>query len=170
MMRPDRPRAPSLRGVGVLGLAAAALVLAGATPAAHADTGASCTVLEIEASTSDAPSVDPDLRPLERKLKKPPFSSWNTFKRLGSHDLVLQMMKAGSLGLTQGKLELLLREATAGGSKKPRVSLGLTLDDQDGKRVIDTKLVVDAGAWLAVGRSLKGKENHGQIVALTCKL
>ncbi len=167
MMRSDRLRA---LGVGAASLAAAALVLVGGVPTARADTTASCAVVEIEASTSDAPLIDPDLRPLERKLKKPPFSSWNRFKRLGSHTLVLQPMKSGAQPLVNGKVELLLRDVTSGGRKKPRVALGITLDDQDGKRVIDTKLAVDAGDWLVVGRSLKGKGNRGQIVALTCKL
>jgi len=136
-------------------------------PAAHADTAVPCTVFEIEASTSDAPAVDPELKPLEKKLKKPPFSSWNTFKRLGAHQVNLELMKAATLELVHGKAGLLLREVTARSPKKTRVSLGITLDDAQGKRVADSKVAVDAGDYLVIGRSLPG--NKGQLIALTCK-
>ncbi|HVK78601.1 MAG TPA: hypothetical protein VM734_35120 [Kofleriaceae bacterium] len=150
--------------------AAAVLALAGGASVAHAQAAASCTVLEIEASSAASPSIDPELRPFEKKLKKPPFSSWNTFKRLGSHALTLQPMKAGELTLVHGKASLILRDVTAGNGKKQRVSLGIQLDDDEGKRVLDTKVGVDAGDWLVVGRSLKGEDSRGQIVALSCKL
>ncbi len=134
---------------------------------ARADAPVACTVLEIEASTSDAPAVDPALRPLEKKLKKPPFSSWNTFKRLGAHTVTLELMKGSTLTLVHGKAGLILREVTARGPKKARVALGITLDDSDGKRVLDSKVAVDAGDFLVVGRSLRG--GTGQLVALSCK-
>lgn len=146
--------------------AALALTLLLGTAVAEADPVA-CSVLEIEASTSAAPAVDPELRPLEKKLKKPPFSSWNTFKRLGSHAVSLEPMKATTLTLVHGKAGLLLREVTARDKKKARVALGITLDDADGKRVLDSKVAVDAGDFLVVGRSLRG--GNGQLVALTCK-
>jgi hypothetical protein len=134
---------------------------------AHADTPIACTVVEIEASSGDAPAMDAELKPLEKKLKKPPFSSWNTFKQLGSHAVTLELMKANNLTLTHGKAQLLLREVTAKGAKKARIALGISLDDADGKRVLDSKVAVDAGDYLVVGRSLKG--NRGQLVAMNCK-
>jgi hypothetical protein len=135
--------------------------------AAQADTSIACTVVEIEASSGDAPSMDAELKPLEKKLKKPPFSSWNTFKQLGSHAITLEVMKAGNLTLTHGKAQLLLREVTAKGAKKTRIALGISLDDADGKRVLDSKVAVDAGDYLVVGRSLKG--NRGHLLAMNCK-
>jgi hypothetical protein len=150
----------------VTGVIAAALVAGAATPA-RADAPLACTVLEIEASTSDAPSMDPTLKPLEKKLRKPPFSSWNTFKRLGVHSAALEPMKESIVKLAHGKAGLLLREVTRRGDKKARVALGIVLDDEEGKRVLDTKVQVDAGDYLVVGRSLKG--GKGQLVALTCK-
>jgi hypothetical protein len=134
---------------------------------AQADTPVACTVVEIEASTGDAPAMDAELKPLEKKLKKPPFSSWNTFKQLGSHAVTLEVMKASNLTLTHGKAQLLLREVTAKGAKKTRISLGISLDDADGKRVLDSKVAVDAGDYLVVGRSLKG--NRGHLLAMNCK-
>jgi len=135
-----------------------------AIPAAHADT-ITCSVIEIEASNADPPAMDGALKPLERKLRKPPFSSWNSFKQLGSSSLTLEPMKPGSLGLVHGKATLILREVT--GDKKTRISLGVTLDDETGKRVLDSKVSVDAGDYLVVGRSLPA--GKGQLVALNCR-
>jgi hypothetical protein len=135
--------------------------------AAQADTSIACTVVEIEASSGDAPAMDSELKPLEKKLKKPPFSSWNTFKQLGAHAVTLEVMKASNLTLTHGKAQLLLREVTAKGAKKTRIALGISLDDADGKRVLDSKVAVDAGDYLVVGRSLKG--NRGHLLAMNCK-
>jgi hypothetical protein len=143
-----------------------ALVAFGTTDA-RADAPVACSVIEIEASTGDAPVMDADLKPLEKKLKKPPFSSWNTFKHLGSQAISLEPMKAGNLTLKLGKASLLLREVTARDKKKTRISLGVTLDDAEGKRVFDSKLQVDAGDYLVVARSMKG--NKAQLVAMSCK-
>lgn len=151
-------------------LATSALVLAAlavTAPAAYADAPVSCAVVEIEATTSDAPAVDAELRPLEKKLKKPPFSSWNTFKRLGAHAVTLEPMKSSTLTLMHGKAQLLLREVVAKNPKKTRISLGISVDDADGKRVLDSKVAVDAGDYLVVGRALKGGRGH--LIAMNCK-
>ena len=160
----------NLRSIGALGrtLAAGALAVAAtvvATPAAHADT-VNCSIIEVEASTADAPSVDPALKPLERKLRKPPFSSWNTFKQLGSQSISLDTMKSGDVSLVHGKASLLLRDVSGEG-KRARLSLQISLDDGAGKRVLDSKVNVDAREYFVVGRSLP--ENRGHLVALTCK-
>lgn len=162
-IRTRRSTGALLRGLGAAALAAAATLLA--MPAAHADT-VNCSIIEIEASTADAPSVDPGLKPLERKLKKPPFSSWNSFKQLGSQALALETMKPGTAGLVHGKATLILRDVQPPGAKKARLSLGISLDDDAGKRVLDSKVNVDAGDYFVVGRSLPG--NKGHLVALTC--
>ncbi|HVV83174.1 MAG TPA: hypothetical protein VHE35_08840 [Kofleriaceae bacterium] len=136
-----------------------------AAPAAHADT-VTCSIIEIEASTADAPSIDAGLKPLEKKLKKPPFSSWNSFKQLGSQSLSLETLKPSEASLVHGKATLILREMTAGAGKKTRLSLGISLDDDGGKRVLDSKVNVDANDYFVVGRSLPA--NKGHLVALTC--
>lgn len=145
-------------------LAAALFALA---PVGVASADVDCTVLEIEASKADAPSTDPDLKPLERKLKKPPLSSWNSFKRLGSSQVKLAPQQVGSVSLVHGKAGVLLREVNERAGKKPRVSLGITLDDTGGKRFIDTKVNVDAGDYFVVARPLPADKGH--LVALTCK-
>ena len=147
--------------------AVAATALAVAAPAAHADATVTCTVIEIEAATGDAPVMDGALKALEKKLRKPPFSSWNSFKQLGSQAVALETMKPSAFGLVHGRATLLLRDATAGSAKKPRLSLGIALDDQTGKRVLDSKVNFDAGDFIVVGRSLPG--NKGHLVALSCR-
>lgn len=142
-----------------------ALVALVGLPVASADVA--CLIWEIEASSAATPAVDPTLKPLERKLKKPPFSSWNVFKRLGAHTLSLAPQQVGAVTLVHGKAGLLFREVTTRDGKKPRLALGITLDDGSGKRVVDTKLNVDAGDFVVVGRSLPA--DKGQLVALTCK-
>lgn len=154
----------STRAASALAIVMALALTAGN---ARAETPVACSVVEIEATTGDKPSMDPELKVLEKKLKKPPFSSWNTFKRLGAHTVNLELMKSSTLTLVNGKAGLLLREVTARGGKKTRVSLGITLDDGDGKRVIDSKVAVDAGDYLVVARSLRG--GKGQLVAVSCK-
>lgn len=148
---------------GLRVVVAAAITLAAVGPiAAQPAPGTSCAVTEIDASNSGEPSVDPTLgQGLERKLKKPPFSSWNTFKSLGSQTRTLAPQKAESLRLAHGTLALLLLDSTS-----TRVRLGVTLDDQTGKRVLDTKVAVDVGDWMALARSLKGE--RGQIIAFRC--
>jgi hypothetical protein len=147
---------------GVLALAA----LAVAAPAAHADT-VNCSVVEIEASTSEPPAVDAALKPLQKKLKKPPFSSWNSFKQLGSQSLVLETMKASTATLVHGKATLLLREVTGEPGKRQRLAFTISVDDGAGKRVLDSKVTVDVKDTFVVGRSLPAGKGH--LVALTCK-
>jgi hypothetical protein len=58
-------------------------IMAVAAAAAPARADVTCSVVEIEASTGTKPSVDGELRQFEKRFKRPPYSSWNTFKRLG---------------------------------------------------------------------------------------
>lgn len=137
----------------------------GVAPAARADV--TCSITEIEASTGSAPSIDPDLKALERKFKKPPLSSWNTFKKLGGTSMTLAPQQAASAPLVHGTFGLLLRDVTVRDGKKPRLSLGITIDDKGGKRVVDVKVGVDAGDYVIPARPLPGDRGH--LVAVTCR-
>ncbi|HRC56660.1 MAG: hypothetical protein IPI49_18900 [Myxococcales bacterium] len=144
------------------------LVLALATAVslpALAEESVECSFLEIRASSTDSPSLAAELRPLEKKLKRPPFSSWNTFELLSSVKTTLPLIKAQTLKLTYGQATVLYRESTES-KKKRRMALTVVMDDQDGKRVIDIKFNVEADDYFAVGRSLSGKNGH--VLALTC--
>jgi hypothetical protein len=139
---------------------ALAFVIGSAVPAL-ADDKAECDYLEISAQSGKSPAMDPELKPLEKKLKKPPFSSWNTFHTLSSGHVTLQKLKAETPKLKQGSASLLLRERT-----DKRLELTITIDGADGKRVLDNKQSANAGEWLLFGQNVG---DNGHIVALTCK-
>lgn len=140
------------------------LVIAGLLAAAgpvRADTKADCDYLEIWASNTSKPAIDPELQPLEKKLKKPPFSSWNTFHKLASGKFSLVQLKAEQVKLQKGNASFLLRDRS-----EKRLELTIAIDGADGKRVLDTKQSVNIGEWNIWGHSV-GDDGH--ILALTCK-
>lgn len=155
-------------GLGALMCAAAAVVLSLAImPRAHAQAQAdqaACTFFEIKASNAE-PGIDSQLKTLARKLSKPPFSSWKTFKLVKRHDKKLERMKAEDIRLADGsKLQALYHQRSGG--TKARFSLSVTLDDKNGRRALDTKISVDAGDYFLIAMST-GSESS-DILALTC--
>lgn len=139
---------------------------AGDAPARPSADQAACKIFEIKA-TNEPGGVDPALRPLARKLKKPPFSSWKTFRLLKRHDQVLQRMKQLDLKLVTGsRMGLLYREKSGGKQTKVRLRLSFTLDDKHGKRKLDGTINVDSGDYYLIG----GDEVEGgtYIVAVSC--
>ena len=129
---------------------------------------ADCIFYEIEASNGTA-SVDKALTPLAKKLKKPPFSSWKTFKLLKKHDKRVQKMKALRQPLVTGsKMTLLYRDRSGGGDQKVRLRLKFTLDDKNDKRKLDSTINVDSGDHSLIG----GDELPGggtYILGVSCK-
>ena len=144
-----------------LALLAAAMVAALAQPAFAGD--AECGFIEIAATKADKPSMDGDLKPLEKKFKKAPFSAWNNFKKLSTGASSLTKNTPAALKLKQGSASLMLRDRS-----EKRVELTVTKDDAKGKRVLEAKPKVTAGDWLMLGGP--GDTNDdGHILALTCK-
>jgi len=139
---------------------ALAVVLAGVRGAA-ADDRADCSYLEISATTGKAPAIDPELQPLEKKLKKPPFASWNTFHKLSGGPVALVKLKAQTLKLARGAASLLLRDRV-----DQRLELTISIDGADGKRMLDNKQNVAAGDWVVWGHNVK---DDGHILALMCR-
>jgi hypothetical protein len=141
-------------------LAAFAVSAALATPALAGD--ADCNFIEITATNEKAGSIDGELKPLEKKLKKPPFTAWNTFKKLSSGTTALTKNKAEAIKLKQGGASLMLRDRT-----EKRVELTVNWDGADGKRLLEAKPAIKSGDWLLlVGTNAK---DDGHILALTCK-
>ena len=138
-----------------------ALALVGVVRVAHADDKVDCSYLEISATNGKSPSIDPELKRLDNKLKHPPFSSWNTFHKLSGGDFALVKLKAEALKLKQGAASVLLRERS-----DKKAELTITADGPDGKRVIDTKVSLAFGDWLPIVNNV-GDDGH--ILALTCK-
>ncbi len=148
------------RRVAIAAVVVAAAWIGGARTAAAEDK-AECAFLEFSATTGPAPLVDSDLKPLEKKLKRPPFASWNTFKLLTKLDKTLQKQKPETLTLKSGTAGVILRDRS-----DKRVNLGLTVDGADGKRILDTKPDVSTGDWLVIGTNAK---DDGHFLALMCK-
>ena len=137
--------------------------LAGAAGAAWADDKADCEFFEISATkVGDKPVTDPELKPLEKKLGKPPFSSWNTFHVLSHSSNELTKLKPQELKLKTGSSIVLLRELD-----NKKFGLTLTMDDDAKKRVVDTKFKLEVGDWVVFGQ--QAPNNAGHLLALTCK-
>ncbi len=141
-----------------------AVVLAfviGGAGVARAEGHADCSYLEIEASSGKAPAMDPELKPLERKLTKRPFSSWNVFHKLSAGAFKLVQLKPEPLKLQKGAATFLLRDRD-----DKRLELTIAIDGADGKRWLDTKQSVSIGDWPMWVHNV-GDDGH--ILALTCK-
>ncbi|HEU5056577.1 MAG TPA: hypothetical protein VFU21_08620 [Kofleriaceae bacterium] len=129
-----------------------------------------CAVYEMGASAGQ-PAVDPALRPLQSKLKKPPFSSWKTFKLLRKHDKQAVKSKVLTLPLQTGsKLSLLYRDQSVAQGKKMRLRVTFTLDDKNDKRKLNSTLNMDSGDLLLIGNeSDKLPDGATYIVAVSCR-
>jgi hypothetical protein len=144
---------------GIAGLA----VLAAAPATARAEVATSCEFLEIAAKQSDKPSIDPELRPVEKKLKKPPFSTWNQFKLLSHVQKSLAKKKPEPIGLKIGSATATLVEIV----DKSRVRLAITMDDDKGKQVANSTTTVEAGDYVVFVHALAN--NDGHLLSLTCR-
>jgi hypothetical protein len=138
-----------------------------AAAAAAAGDSASCEVLEIKAS-NDGSGIDPELKPLAKKLSKPPFSAWKRFALLKKQARSATRMKAVDMTLVPGgKLSLLYRERSA--DKRPRLRLTFTLDDASGKRLFNGTVNLDAGDYTLIGgEAMEGEATY--IIGVACKV
>jgi len=129
-----------------------------------------CAIYEMAASDGK-PDVDPALKPLSKKLKRPPFSSWKTFKLLKKHDRPAMKMKALNLKLATGSnLSLLYRDQEAAQGKKVRLRVSFTVDDKNGKRKLNSTLILDSGDFSLIGNeSDKLPDGGTYIVAVSCR-
>lgn len=140
------------------------LAITAASSVVRADdsaTSAECQYLEIAATTGKASAVDPELSALDKKLKKPPFSAWNTFHKLSGGPVALAKQKPNALKLAQGAASIILRDRTG-----KKLELTVTIDGADGKRVLENKQALAVGDWSVWGHSVK---DDGHILALQCK-
>lgn len=123
----------------------------------------SCEFIEVSATSAKDAGMDPELKPLEKKLKNPPFSSWNKFKLLSRTEKQLEHMKSETVVLKSGKVSAIYLDLIP----PSKVRLGLSIDDEKGKRTVDNKVALEAGDWVVIGSS--ETNNAGHLLALTCK-
>jgi hypothetical protein len=152
---------PMYRPALALAIAVAALVVAPGR--ARAEVTADCEFLEISAKAGDKPAIDAELKPLEKKLKKPPLSTWSRFKLLSRSQKVLAKKKPEAIGLKVGSATATLVEIV----DKSKVRLTITIDDAKGKHVVDNTTTAEAGDWVIVVHELPGNEGH--LLSVTCK-
>jgi hypothetical protein len=152
-------------GVPGLALAAAAFVavLVAAPGPARADVTADCDFLEFSGKTGDKPAIDGELKPLEKKLKKPPFSTWNQFKLLAHSQKPLAKKKPEPISLKTGSATATLIEIV----DKSKVRLTVTMADARGKEVANNTATVEAGDYVIYVHPLPGNEGH--LLSVTCK-
>jgi len=144
-----------------------AMALVGTAAPARADDKTTCEVVEIEASASEKPSIDPDLKDLEKKLKKGPFSAYNKFVKSARVSKTMEVMVSQSFDTPKGEVDLIVREISKAKKKRTRLSLGIQLETESGKRYIDTKMTVDAGDFLLFARTVSDKQSI--ITAVGCR-
>jgi hypothetical protein len=142
---------------------AMAVLVAGASQA-RADLTADCEFLEISAKAGDKPAIDAELKPVEKKLKKPPFSAWNQFKLLSHSQKALTKKKTETINLKLGSATATLIEIV----DKSKVRLAITMDDGKGKQVVNNTSTVEAGDYLMYVHAL-GSNTDGHLLSLTCK-
>jgi len=152
----------SAAGRWILALAIG-LGLFGGARAARAEATTACEFLEISAKTGDKPAIDAELKPVEKKLKKPPFSTWNQFKLLSSSKRPLAKKKVESIPLKVGSATVTLVEIV----DKSKVRLTVTMDDDKGKHVADNTTTVEAGDYVIFVHPLGN--NDGHLLSLTCR-
>jgi hypothetical protein len=140
--------------------AAATAAAQPAAPPAKASATAELSVYQIRADNENKPS-DPELTSgqLGKKLAKGPFKSWKRFTLISPKQTqVIQQLKAVESTLATGKLSVLYRSRMQSQGKKDRLRLSLTMDDQKGKRTLDTTIELDAADFFLVGGQPLGND------------
>jgi hypothetical protein len=138
-----------------------AKVPAQAPPAAVSIT---CDFIEISATKSKTTSIDPKLGPVEKKLKKAPFSTqWSEFKQLSETTRKLDKKKTETIPLKQGSATATLVEIV----DKSKVRITVTIDNAKGKQAVNTTTLLDAGDYVIHAVVLPNEDGH--LLAVTCK-
>lgn len=142
-----------LAGAGLLLCVALA-----ATPTLALADSPTCVMFEVAASRGETAKMDPSLAPIENKLKRPPLSSWNVFTLLMKASEKFEVMQSKTIKFKRATANIVLREVQS--APKRRYSFSVAVDDEAGKRVVDTKYSFDAGDYVVIGRSVAGDAGH----------
>jgi hypothetical protein len=149
------------RWAPIVMIVAAVLVIAPAR-VARADVTADCEFFEISARTGDKAAMDAELSPVEKKLKKAPFSTWNQFKVLSHSKKSLTKKKTEPIGLKIGSATATLVEIV----DKSKLRVTIAMDDGKGKPLTNTT-TFDAGDYLIYVHPTPNNEGH--LLSLTCR-
>jgi hypothetical protein len=123
-----------------------------------------CDFIEISAIKGKGPSIDPALGPVEKKLKKAPFSTqWGEFKQLSTVSRKLDKKKPEAIALKQGSATATLLETV----DKSSVRLNVTIESPRGKKAVDNTSMVSAADYVIF--TIVHANGDGHLVAVTCK-
>jgi hypothetical protein len=147
----------------LVAMLAVATVILGSARLARAEVATECEFLEMSAKAGAQPSIDAELKPVEKKLKKPPFSTWNQFKLLSHTQKSLVKKKVEPIALKIGAASAALVEIV----DKSKIRLTVTMDDEKGKQVANNTTTVEAGDHVIFVHGLANGEGH--LLSLTCK-
>jgi len=161
-----RVKSQTAHGITALGVFALVTLFSHLEARADSDSVA-CSIFEIKAST-DGKGIDKELKPLEKKLSRGPFKAWTRFQKLAIHQQKLTRMRAAETKLVPGKLSVLYKDTIQAKGRKDRVRLSLTIDDKDGKRVIDTGTEQDSGDYFLIVDGRLRIPGGDYILALSC--
>jgi hypothetical protein len=132
--------------------------------AAPAQLHVTCDFIEISATKSKTSSIDPKLGPIEKKLKKPPFSTqWTEYKQLTQATRQLEKKKTETIALKQGSATATLVEIV----DKSKARITVTIDNAKGKQAVNQTSLLDAGDYIIHAVVLPNDDGH--LLAVTCK-
>ncbi len=134
---------------------------------ARADETLTCEVVEIDASKTDAPTIDAALKDLEKKLRKAPFSAFNTFRKSARQSKSMTKLNSETFTTPHGAVTVIIRDIDRPTKKKKkRLSLGIQLETKAGKQYTESKVSIDAGDFTMFAR---GSDKEGVITAVGCR-
>lgn len=152
------------RALHWLAMAAVAAAFVIARPAvARADQSMTCEVIEIVATKSDDPGIDPQLKDVSRKLKSKAFSAWNTFRQRARLAKQVQKGQTEDYDAPGAKVTVTLTDVIK--KKKTRVALDISIQPKSGKSSGKSKSKIDAGDFVLFARG----EDEAIITAVGCK-
>jgi hypothetical protein len=123
-----------------------------------------CEFIEVSATKAKPGSIDPRLAPMEKKLKKAPFSSqWSEFKQLSQASKKIAKEKPETVALTRGTAIATLHEIV----DKSKARMTFKMNNAKGVNVVDQTSVVEAGDWVIHTVVLPNDDGH--LLAVTCK-
>ena len=147
------------------GLLAAALS-EGAVAAEETAAPAKCRLQVVHALPTDG-GVDEKIKPLEERLRRPPFREWKTFRLLTEEERELRPTSSTEYQLPEGrKAELLFAERATVPTGKPQIRGSLKIEGP--RSAARTMFSLDEGGVLLVA----GHRHQGGILiySLSCRV
>jgi len=159
-----RGRRVWLSVISSFGLSSMSLADQRVVPLQGGNVSVACDFIEIGATKTKDTSIDPALGPVEKKLKKAPFSTqWSEFKQLSTTSKKLEKKKSESISLKHGSATATLLETV----DKSGARLNVTIESPKGKKAVDNTTLVSAADYVIF--TIVQANGDGHLVAVTCR-